>query len=88
MIKREFQIKNEMGLHARAAALFVQTTNKFASDILVEKNDERVNAKSIMGIMALGISQNSKITIIVNGIDEEEAIEELSNLINNRLIEL
>ncbi|MCT4564572.1 MAG: HPr family phosphocarrier protein [Maledivibacter sp.] len=88
MIKRDFEIKNQMGLHARAAALFVQTTNKFASDILVEKEDERVNAKSIMGIMALGISQNSKITIIVNGIDEEEAIEELSNLINNKLIQL
>ncbi|SHK54013.1 HPr family phosphocarrier protein [Paramaledivibacter caminithermalis] len=88
MIKRDFIIKNEIGLHARAAALFVQTTNRFASDIFLEKDTERVNAKSIMGIMALGISQNSKITIIVNGIDEEEAIEELSNLINNRLIEL
>lgn len=88
MIKRDFEIKNAMGLHARAAALFVQTTNKFASDIFVEKDGEQVNAKSIMGIMALGISQNSSITIIVNGIDEEEAIEELSNLINNRLIEL
>ena len=75
MIRRDFEIKNEMGLHARAAALFVQTTNKFASDIFVEKENERVNAKSIMGIMALGISKNSKITIIVNGIDEEEAKE-------------
>ncbi|SKC51882.1 HPr family phosphocarrier protein [Maledivibacter halophilus] len=88
MIKRDFQIKNEMGLHARAAALFVQTTNKFASDIFLEKDNERVNAKSIMGIMALGIPKNSKITIMVNGIDEEEAIEELSDLINNRLKDL
>lgn len=88
MIRRGFEIKNEMGLHARAAALFVQTTNKFASDIFVEKENERVNAKSIMGIMALGISKNSRITIIVNGIDEEEAIEELSNLISVKLINL
>ncbi|MCG8538585.1 MAG: HPr family phosphocarrier protein [Clostridia bacterium] len=88
MIKRDFEIKNAIGLHARAAALFVQTTNKFACDIFVEKNNERVNAKSIMGIMALGISKNSKITIIVNGIDEEEAMEELSNLINVKLVTL
>lgn len=88
MIKRDFEIKNEMGLHARAAALFVQTTNRFAADIFLEKDNERVNAKSIMGIMALGISKNSKVTIMVNGIDEEEAIEELSNLINNKLKDL
>lgn len=88
MIKKDFEVKNEMGLHARAAALFVQTTNKFASDIFVEKNNERVNAKSIMGIMALGISKDSKITIIVNGIDEEEAIEELEKLINDKLVKL
>ncbi len=88
MIRKEFEIKNEMGLHARAAALFVQTTNKFASDIFVEKDNDRVNAKSIMGIMALGISKDSKITIIVNGIDEEEAMEELSNLIGVKLVSL
>lgn len=88
MIKKDFDIKNRMGLHARAAALFVQTANKFASDIFVEKDNERVNAKSIMGIMALGISKNAKITIIVNGIDEEEAIEELTNLINVKLFSL
>ena len=88
MIKKDFDIKNKMGLHARAAALFVQTANKFASDIFVEKNNERVNAKSTMGIMALGISKNSKITIIIDGIDEEEAVEELSHLINVKLFSL
>ncbi len=88
MIRKDFEIKNDMGLHARAAALFVQTTNKFASDIFVEKDNARVNAKSVMGVMALGISKNSKITIIVNGIDEEEAMEELSNLIGVKLINL
>ncbi len=88
MIKRDFEVNNEMGLHARAAALFVQTTNKFASDIFVEKDNERVNAKSIMGIMALGISKNSNITIIVNGIDEEEVMEELEKLINDKLVNL
>jgi len=88
MIKKDFEIKNEMGLHARAAALFVQTTNKFASDIFLEKDNERVNAKSIMGIMALDISKNSIITIIIDGIDEEEAIEELSDLINIKLVKL
>lgn len=88
MIRKDIVIKNEMGLHARAAALFVLTTNKFASDIFIEKNGDMINAKSIMGIMALGISQGSVITLIVNGIDETEAVEEITHLITYKLMEL
>lgn len=88
MIKKEFIIKNELGLHARAAALFVKTTNKFVSEIYIEKNNEKVNAKSIMCIMALGISKDCKITIIVDGPDENEAITELTKLINEELMSL
>lgn len=88
MIRKDIVIKNEMGLHARAAALFVLTTNKFASDIFIEKNGDMINAKSIMGIMALGISQGSVITLIINGIDEAEAMEEISYLITYKLMEL
>lgn len=88
MIKKDIVIKNEMGLHARAAALFVLTTNKFASDIFIEKNGDMINAKSIMGIMALGISQGSIITLIISGVDEEEAMEEITHLVSNKLMEL
>ena len=88
MIKRDITIENEMGLHARAAALFVLTTNKFASDIFIKKNGDMINAKSIMGIMALGISQGSVISLIINGIDEEEATAEITHLITNKLMEL
>lgn len=88
MIRKDIEIKNEMGLHARAAALFVLTTNKFASDIFIEKNGDMINAKSIMGIMALGISQGSVISIIINGIDETEAMEEITHLVEVKLMEL
>lgn len=88
MLKKDFKIKNELGLHARAAALFVKSANKFSSDIFVAKNDMKVNAKSIMGIMALGVSKSANITIITDGIDEEEAMKELENLIEVELLEL
>ncbi len=88
MIKKDFEIKNELGLHARAAAVFVKSTNRFSSDIFVAKNDIKVNAKSIMGIMALGVSKSSIITIITDGIDEKEAMEELENLIDVELLKL
>ncbi|RKD25245.1 phosphocarrier protein [Caminicella sporogenes DSM 14501] len=88
MIRKEFVIRNELGLHSRAAALFVKTTNKFMSDIFIERQDEKVNAKSIMGIMALGISKNSKITIVIDGPDEMEAIKALEKVINEDLLNL
>lgn len=88
MIKKSLQIKNKLGLHARAAALFVQTTNKFSSEIFVEKDNQRVNGKSIMGIMALGVSKDSEITIIADGPDEEDAINTLIKLTEERLLKL
>jgi len=88
MVQREILIKNELGLHARAAAVFVKEANKFSSDIFVRKENLKVNAKSIMGIMSLGVSKNQVINIIADGIDEEKAIENLSKLINEELINL
>ncbi|EOD00859.1 HPr family phosphocarrier protein [Caldisalinibacter kiritimatiensis] len=82
MESRKVIIKNKIGLHARPAALFVQTAGKFLSDIIVEKGEKKVNAKSIMGIMALGVSQGEEITIIAKGEDEKEAIEALVKLLN------
>ena len=77
-----FTIKNKLGLHARAAALFVQLSNKFDSEILVEKSGQEVNGKSIMGILILAATQGSKITVKADGQDAAVAIEELGKLID------
>lgn len=87
MIKKEVVIKNKIGLHARPAALFVQTANKFISEIMVKKGNSTINAKSIMGIMALGVSHGETIEIIVDGPDEENAIQELEDLVDNKLLD-
>ena len=87
MITKELTIKNEIGLHARPAALFVQTANKFLSDIMIKKAGKTVNAKSIMGVMALGISKGEMIEIIIDGPDEENAISAIEDLINVKLLE-
>ena len=87
MITKELTIKNEIGLHARPAALFVQTANKFLSDIMIKKEGKTVNAKSIMGVMAMGISKGEMVEIIIDGPDEENAISAIEDLINVKLLE-
>lgn len=84
LLKREFIIKNKIGLHARPAAVFVQTANKFKSNIKVEKNGKLVNAKSILGILSLGIECGTTIIITVEGEDEEEAMKSLEKLIETK----
>jgi len=85
MIEREVVIRNKLGLHARPAALFVQTCSKYKSDLYIEKNGNRINAKSIMGVMAIGVAQGEKIKIIADGKDEEKAIEDIIYLVENEL---
>jgi len=80
-VEREIVIKGETGLHARPAALFVQIANKYDSDITIIKEDQEVNGKSIMGILMLAAEQGTKVTIIANGDDAEQAVEELSELL-------
>lgn len=87
MISKKSIVKNKIGLHARPAALFVQAANKYISDIYVELDNKRVNAKSIMGIMSLGASQGTEITITARGEDEKEAVEYLVNVLENQLFE-
>ncbi len=87
MVEKEIIIKNKTGLHARPAAILVQTANKFKSDIFLEKDEDRVNAKSIMGVMMLAAAEGSKIKIIANGSDENEAIEEISRLLESNIDE-
>lgn len=80
-------ITNETGLHARPASQFVQRADKFKSEIQIVFEDKEVNAKSIMGVMSLGISQGKEITLKANGEDEEAAINELENFINTEIAE-
>ncbi len=84
MIQKEVAIVNKLGLHARAAAKFVSTASGFASDIQVERNGQRVNGKSIMGVMMLAASQGSAIDLVVSGDDESEAVQALETLVANR----
>jgi catabolite repression HPr-like protein len=81
MAEKQVEVKLKTGLQARPAALFVQEANRFSSDIFLEKDGKKVNAKSIMGLMSLAISSGSVITLKAEGNDENEALEALANYI-------
>lgn len=87
MIEKEVVVKNRAGIHARPAALIVQTASQYASHIEFKKDHETINAKSIMGIITLGASYNSVITIAASGEDEQEAVDTLVALFENRFEE-
>ena len=88
MITREVVVKNSVGLHARPATFFIQKANSFSCSISVEREDRRVNAKSLLGVLSLGIVKGMEITLVADGPDEEEAIEALADLIDNHLEDL
>ncbi len=79
-ISREFVVSNKLGIHARPAAMFVKVANQFAAEVFVEKDGERVNGKSIMGLMMLAAGPNSSVTVEAIGDDAESALEELAKL--------
>ena len=81
MISRGVTISNSVGLHARPATFFVQKANSFKSSIWVEKEDCRVNAKSLLGVLSLGITKGTTITLIADGADEAAAIDGLAELV-------
>jgi phosphocarrier protein HPr len=81
IIERKIVIKNASGLHARPAAIFVQIANKYDCDISVKKGNQKINGKSIMGIMMLAAEMGSKIMIVAEGDDAEQAVEELERLL-------
>ena len=87
MITREVTINNQVGLHARPATFFIQKANEFKSVIWVEKDDRRVNAKSLLGVLSLGIVKGTTISIIADGVDEEQAVETLADLIDREFVE-
>ncbi|MBP3037925.1 HPr family phosphocarrier protein [Bacillaceae bacterium Marseille-Q3522] len=81
MERKEATVHLKTGLQARPAALFVQEANRFSSEVYLEKDGKRVNAKSIMGLMSLAISTGSTLTLMADGSDEKEAVEVLSKFI-------
>jgi phosphocarrier protein len=86
-ITKNIEIINKLGLHARAAAQLVQLATSFSSHIEIEKDKRRVNGKSIMGVMMLAAGQGSEIILHIDGEDEEESMDKLEELINNRFNE-
>lgn len=82
MISREVLISNNIGLHARPATFFIQKANSFKCSIWVEKEERRVNAKSLLGVLSLGIVKGMTITVIADGPDENEAVDGLIELVN------
>lgn len=81
MISKEITVQNEVGLHARPATFFIQKANEFKSLITVSKDDRKVNAKSLLGVLSLGITKGSQIVLTAEGPDEQESLNELESLI-------
>ncbi|MBE6564385.1 MAG: HPr family phosphocarrier protein [Ruminococcaceae bacterium] len=82
MISRDVTVKNNVGLHARPATFFIQKANSYKCSIWVEKDDRRVNAKSLLGVLSLGIVNGMTITLIADGADEKEAVDGLTELVD------
>ena len=87
MYTQEITVNNEVGLHARPATFFIQKANEFKSGIWVEKEERRVNAKSLLGVLSLGIVKGTTITLIADGNDEKEAVQALVELVQNNFDE-
>lgn len=83
MFVKDVMVKNQVGLHARPATFFIQKANEFKSSIWIEKEERRVNAKSLLGILSLGIVGGTNIRIIADGTDEQQAVESLVELVEN-----
>ncbi|MFP4178870.1 MAG: HPr family phosphocarrier protein [Spirochaetaceae bacterium] len=87
MTKKKVTIKNRAGIHARPAALIVNTANEYEAEIYLEKDETRINGKSIMGIITLGAGYNSEIHVIADGNDETDAVDAIVALFENRFEE-
>ncbi|MCD7784523.1 MAG: HPr family phosphocarrier protein [Oscillospiraceae bacterium] len=87
MFVKDVVVKNQVGLHARPATFFIQKANKFKSSIWVEKEERRVNGKSLLGVLSLGIISGTSIRIIADGVDEEQAVAGLVELVESEFAE-
>lgn len=87
MYSKVAMVNNQVGLHARPATFFIQKANEFKCSVWVEREDRKVNAKSLLGVLSLGIVKGTEINLIADGSDEEEAVEALVNLISSDFAE-
>lgn len=87
MYVKEVVVQNKVGLHARPATFFIQRANEFKSSIWVEKEERRVNAKSLLGVLSLGIVGGTAIKIIADGPDEEESVQNLVSLVQSGFVD-
>ncbi|MCD7823606.1 MAG: HPr family phosphocarrier protein [Oscillospiraceae bacterium] len=87
MFVKDVVVKNQVGLHARPATFFIQKANEFKSSIWVEKEERRVNGKSLLGVLSLGIISGTSIRIIADGVDEEQAVAGLVDLVESDFAE-
>ncbi len=87
MFVKDVLVENQVGLHARPATFFIQKANEFKSTVWVEKEERRVNAKSLLGVLSLGIVGGTVIRIIADGADEQKAVESLVSLVQSGFTE-
>ena len=87
MYMKEVTVNNQVCLHARPATFFIQKSNEFKSSIWVEKDERRVNAKSLLGVLSLGVVKGTTINLIADGLDEKEAVDALVELFNSNFDE-
>lgn len=88
MTNKKVTVVNSVGLHARPATFFIQRANDYKCSIWMEKEESRVNAKSLLGVLSLGVMKDDEINIIADGVNEKDAIETLSGIIENGFAEL
>ena len=88
MISETVVIQNKVGLHSRPATSFIQKANEYKCSVWIEKNERRVNAKSLLGVLSLGVLQGTEISIIADGPDEKDAIDAMVSLVNSDFSEI
>ncbi len=88
MVIKDIVVQNEVGLHARPATFFIQKANEFKSSIWVVKDERKVNAKSLLGVLSLGITRGTEVSLVADGNDEEEALESLIELISSEFADI
>ncbi len=88
MVVKNIVVQNQIGLHARPATFFIQKANEFKSTIWISREERKVNAKSLLGVLSLGIIKDTPIEIAAEGVDEEEAVNALIELINSNFVEI
>ncbi len=87
MVSKYVIVQNQVGLHSKPATFFIQKANEYKSTILIERQERRVNAKSLLGVLSLGVLKGTEIKLIADGPDEKEAIDGMYNLVANNFYE-